>query len=115
LKPRRPDADKQEVEAMTYKSSYNPLSNLAQRQQFMADRKAAGRWIDIETCGIKTCYVDLTDPYGIGLDRPRGPVTFVVSAETGWVLAQDLPQHKRDELQARIERGDVGAMDDELS
>jgi hypothetical protein len=86
------------------------------REEFLANRKAAGRMIDVETCDIDEWYVDLADPYGIS--RPPaaeciGRVLFVASAESdGWVLLEDLPDDKRRALHARIERGDVKPKDD---
>ncbi len=38
------------------------------KEEFLANRKAAGRVIDPETCAIHECYVDLADPYGV--NRP---------------------------------------------
>lgn len=37
------------------------------RDELLAGRKAAGRLIDIETCHIAGFYVDIADPYGIGV------------------------------------------------
>jgi hypothetical protein len=86
------------------------------KEEFLVNRKAAGREIDVETCDILKWYADLEDPYGI--DRPVsgciGRITFVASAESdGWVDEADLPEDKALALNARIERGDWKPKDDE--
>jgi hypothetical protein len=85
-------------------------------EAFLANRKAAGRLIDPETCDIGEWCVDLADPYGVNRPPPAeciGRITFVASAESGgWVLVEDLPDDKQRALHARIERGDVEPMDD---
>ena len=79
------------------------------KEEFLANRKAAGRVIDPETCDIAQWYVDLADPYGVSSPPPAeciGRVTFVASAESdGWVLVEDLPEDKARALHDRIERG----------
>ena len=60
------------------------------KEEFLANRKAAGRVIDVETCEM----------------RQIGRLTFVQSAESdGPVCQYDLPEDKRRALCARIERG----------
>ena len=81
------------------------------KREFLANRKAAGRVIDVETCDIVKTTVNLADPYGV--DRRLrveciGRVLFVASAQSGgWILVEDLPEDERLALKARIERGDV--------
>jgi hypothetical protein len=86
------------------------------KQEFLASRKAAGQAMDVDTCDVIECYVDLADPYGVNRAPPAeciGKVRFVASAESdGWVLVGDLPEDKRRALNARIERGDVKPEDD---
>jgi hypothetical protein len=85
------------------------------KEDFRANRKAAGREIDVETCDVTAWYVDLDDPYG--LNRPPSgciaKTIFVASAESGgWVLEDDLPKDKWRALRDRIERGDVKPNDE---
>ena len=81
------------------------------KEEFLANRKAAGRVIDVETCDIVEWWVPTMDPYGIKPDLPDemhqiGRLTFVQSAESdGPVCQYDLPEDKRRALCARIERG----------
>jgi hypothetical protein len=80
-------------------------------KEYYANRIAAGRLIDVETCEIAKLTVDLADPYGMDPADPAeciGRLLFVASAESeGWVLVEDLPEDNRRALHARIERGDV--------
>jgi hypothetical protein len=79
------------------------------KEEFLANRVAAGRAIDVETCEIykKTC--SIMDPYGVDPDDSCeciGRVPFVRSAEShGWVCVYDLPKDKARALHDRIERG----------
>ena len=85
------------------------------KEEFLANRKAAGREIDVETCDIAKWYADLADPYGLNRPAPEciGRITFVASAESdGWVDVADLPEDKALALNARIERGDGEPKDD---
>jgi hypothetical protein len=79
------------------------------KEEFLANRKAAGQRIDPETCDIVWEYTDLADPYGVHRPPPAeciGRVMFVRSSkEDGWVLAEDLPEDKGSVLHDRIERG----------
>jgi hypothetical protein len=86
--------------------------------EFLANRKAAGQVIDVETCEVAIWSAQTLDPYGVEPDllpeeRQIGSCCFVRSAESdGWVCQYDLPQDKVRALYARIERGDVEPMDD---
>lgn len=85
------------------------------KEEFLANRKAAGHMIDVKTCAIAEWYADLADPYGV--HRPPadciGRLTFVASAESnGWVGLGDLPEDKRRALYARIERENWATDDD---
>ena len=88
------------------------------KEEFLASREAAGRLIDVETCEIQWWYAQTLDPYGVERDLPAelrlvGRSYFVRSAESdGWVSLYDLPKDKARALHARIERGDVGSMND---
>jgi hypothetical protein len=85
------------------------------KDEFLANRKAAGRVIDVETCDIAEWYADLADPYGVDRPPPEciGRIRFVASAESdGWVFVEDLPEHKRRALHDRIKRGDGEPNDD---
>ena len=77
-------------------------------EEFLADRKAAGRLIDVETCRVWWEHCDITDPYGVGPktdDYCVGRVTFVGSLESdGPVGDFDLPEDKQRALDARIAR-----------
>ena len=81
------------------------------KEEFLANRKAAGRVIDVETCEIAQWCVEILDPYGVEPDLPDemhcvGRTTFVRSAESdGWVSVYDLPENKARALYGRIERG----------
>jgi hypothetical protein len=85
-------------------------------EQFRADRKAAGRAIDVATCQIYWFLGWSADPYGIG-ENPitdadlevyqinwfKGCECFVRSPESGgYVWAYDLPKEKRKALRDRI-------------
>ena len=81
------------------------------KEEFLANRKAAGRVIDVETCEIAQWWVQIMDPYGVEPDLPDemqcvGRTTFVRSAESdGWVSVYDLPENEARALYGRIERG----------
>ena len=40
------------------------------KEEFLANRKAAGRVIDVETCEIAQWWVQILDPYGVEPDLP---------------------------------------------
>jgi len=78
------------------------------REEFFANRKAAGQAIDVETCRVWWEHCNIADPYGVGPDPCGciGRVTFVASFATGGKVADDdLPEDKYRALVARIERG----------
>jgi hypothetical protein len=85
-------------------------------EEFLANRKAAGRTIDVETCKIMKKYTDLRDPYRLNPPpiRPHNDMFWVASDESGEVYVDDLPEDKRRALFARIEREDLRSMDDDL-
>jgi hypothetical protein len=84
-------------------------------EAYVANRKEAGRVIDIETCEYTRCYANPFDPY---LTDPWDDVPpddelrccndkcwFVWSKESdGWIAADDLPEEKWQALQRRNER-----------
>jgi hypothetical protein len=85
---------------------------------YVADRREAGRVIDIETCETARCYANYFDPYSTypwdhnppdeQSEECRhyvGKQWFVWSDESdGWIAANDLPPEKWEALQRRIER-----------
>jgi hypothetical protein len=88
---------------------------------YVANRKEAGRVIDIETCEITIFYCNYFNPYGtFPFDDdypPDDPLEqckydsseclFVRSAESGgWIEEPDLPDEKARALRDRIERED---------
>lgn len=63
------------------------------KEEFLANRKAAGRVIDVETCDIAEWWVPTMDPYGVEPDLPDemrqiGRLTFVQSAESDGPVCQ---------------------------
>ena len=78
------------------------------KEEFLADRRATGPVIDVETCEILKKFCNFFNPYGIdpGCSEFRpGTTIFVRSAESvGWVWAQDCRDEKRRALYDRIER-----------
>jgi hypothetical protein len=88
------------------------------KEEFLANRKAAGQVIDPETCEVAIWSAQTLDPYGVEPDllpeeRQIGSYYFVRSAESdGWVCQYDLPEDKVRALYDRIERGDVDPMGD---
>jgi hypothetical protein len=81
---------------------------------YVANRREAGRVIDIETCEYMWLHADVCDPY---CTFPRddeafqqyggcvGRCWFVWSDESdGWIYVDDLPEEKWDALQRRMER-----------
>ena len=88
---------------------------------YVANRKEAGRLIDIETCEYTRCYCNHHDPYNTypwDDDPPDDEMSeqcrsdlskcwFVWSDESdGWIEAYDLPEEKVQALQRRMERED---------
>ena len=77
------------------------------KEEFLANRKAAGLAIDVETCDIAEWYARIVDPYGVDPDSDPcvGKTLFVASLlSDGWVYAGDLPEDQRRALHARIDR-----------
>jgi len=77
------------------------------KEEFLANRKAAGLAIDVETCDIAEWYARIVDPYGVDPDSDPcvGKTLFVASLlSDGWVYAGDLPEDQRRALRARIDR-----------
>jgi hypothetical protein len=76
-------------------------------EEFCADRRAAGRLIDIETCEGHWDWADERDPYGIEL-APYGcvnRVSFVRNKDSDdWICVDDLPAEKRQALDERFKR-----------
>jgi hypothetical protein len=85
---------------------------------YRANRKAAGRVIDVETCKVIRCYCNYFDPYHTypwDDDPPDDEISqsqrgyvgkhwFVRSDESdGWIAANDLPEEKWQALERRIE------------
>jgi uncharacterized protein YfcZ (UPF0381/DUF406 family) len=89
-------------------------NNRMTKEDFLANRKAAGRMIDVETCKIMKKYTDLSDPYRLNPPplRFHNDMFWVASDESGEVYVDDLPEDKRRALFARIEREDLKFMDD---
>jgi hypothetical protein len=85
---------------------------------YKANRKEAGRVIDIETCEIMNLYCSDFDPYGtFPLDeyphddlleqlRDGASKCWLVRSEEseGWIVEADLPPEKRQAMHARLER-----------
>jgi hypothetical protein len=85
---------------------------------YVANRREAGRVIDIETCEIACLRANYFDPYGTDPwdnDRPDDPLyeqaktywgkcLFVRSeVSDGWIIAEDLPEEKWQVLERRME------------
>ena len=65
-------------------------------QLFLADRKEAGKTIDVENCEFTWCWGQILDPYGVRSLSPEayqvGRNYFVRSPKSGgWVHDGDLP------------------------
>jgi hypothetical protein len=76
-------------------------------EAFYADRRAAGRLIDTETCQGFWHWCDDTDPYGIDLASygEIGRNSFVRNKKgDDWVWIGDLPKEKRQALDERAKR-----------
>ena len=86
---------------------------------YMANRKEAGRVIDIETCEMASWHVNYFDPYATFpfdddlsdnplLEQARDDISecwFVRSEESGgWIEWGDLPPEKQQAMDARVER-----------
>jgi hypothetical protein len=80
------------------------------KEEILADRKAAGLVIDVETCEIWSKFCNFANPYGVdpGCSKFRpGMGAFVRSAESvGWMFEEDLPDDRRRPLRDRIDRID---------
>lgn len=86
---------------------------LAEFEQWVANRKEAGRAIDIETCELGRWAAYDADPYGLQ-DRKGelresmkqlGTNRFVRSPESnGWICENDLPVEKVRAMYDRIDR-----------
>jgi hypothetical protein len=87
------------------------------KEEYLADRQAAGEMIDVETCRVWEQYSNFVDPYGLdpvpddfdpdAPDHDPDPVEMAIwvgSLEHGAVLEDDLPIAKQRALYARIER-----------
>jgi hypothetical protein len=76
-------------------------------KEFYANRRAAGRLIDIETCQGCHSTIDESDPYGIEL-APYGMINCVLFVRNkdsdDWIWVSDLPADKREALNERGKR-----------
>ena len=74
------------------------------KEEFLANRKAAGQVIDVETCKIAWWYAQIVDPYGIESDLPDeayciGSTCFVISPDSdGWVCVCTICRRTRSAL-----------------
>jgi hypothetical protein len=78
-------------------------------KQWLAERKEAGKAIDVATCEITWTYGQILDPYGVREVAPEeyqvGRLVFVRSPESGgWVSSYDLPEESAIALHQRIDR-----------
>ena len=80
-------------------------------EEFLANRKAAGRLIDVESCKMmKTTSATLSlNPPPLRFHNDK---LWVGSDECGQVYVDDLPEHTRRALFARIERENWKSTDD---
>jgi hypothetical protein len=73
-------------------------------EEFYANRQAAGRLIDIETCECFCNIMDETDPYGREL-APYGVINYVLFVcnkdSDDWIWVYHLPAEKREALYER--------------
>jgi hypothetical protein len=102
-------------------------------EAYVANRREAGRVIDIETCNYGIFYTELFDPYLTypwdddppdRIKKYSGSVQkclFVCSeASGGWIELQDLPKEKQEAFLRRVERERANApppnpdMDEEI-
>lgn len=87
----------------------NDLMTEDELQRWVADRKEAGRIIDIETCELGSWKAYDCDPYGVRDLPPEmrqvGTNRFVRSpASNGWINEGDLPAEKVRAMYDRIDR-----------
>ena len=78
-------------------------------KQWLAERKEAGKAIDVATCEITWTYGQILDPYGVLRLTPEencvGRCVFVRSPESDvWVSLCDLPKESAIALHQRIAR-----------
>ena len=78
-------------------------------KQWLAERKEAGKAIDVATCEITWTYGQILDPDGVREVVPEeyqvGRLVFVRSPESGgWVSSYDLPEESAIALHQRIDR-----------
>ena len=78
-------------------------------QQWLTERKEAGKAIDVETCEIFWMHTEVLDPYGVHPVPPEMSCvgrSYFVRNKRGdtWVCTSDLPGDKLDALWKRIDR-----------
>ena len=99
-------------------AAHDPLT-VADREEWLAIRKEAGRHIDPETAEVFWTYAQTLDPYGIDPELPEelrqvGREYFARSPGSNvWVLFDDLPKATVDALWEKL-RSNGGREDDEL-